>query len=66
MGVKLVAIVDSNSDPTDVDIVIPMNDDAAKALNYVIDLMGEAILSGKKKLSAREASENGKEKNGKN
>ena len=47
-GVTLVGIVDSNSDPTLVDYPIPMNDDAAKAIEYVLDLVKAAILSGKK------------------
>jgi len=48
-GVETVGIVDSNADPTEVDYPIPMNDDASKALEYVLDLMGKAILEGKKK-----------------
>jgi len=49
MGVETVALVDSNTDPTSVDYAIPMNDDAARAIIYVLDLMGKAILEGKKK-----------------
>lgn len=48
MGVRIVAIVDSNTDPTLVDYPIPMNDDASKALEYVLELMKQAILEGKK------------------
>ena len=48
-GVLLVGIVDSNSDPTPIDYPIPMNDDAAKALDYVLGLVQGAILEGKKK-----------------
>ena len=48
IGVKVVGIVDSNSDPTVIDYPIPMNDDATKAIEYVLDLMGQAILEGKK------------------
>lgn len=50
MGLTTVGIVDSNSDPSVVDYPIPMNDDAAKALEYVIEKFGEAILEGKKKI----------------
>ncbi len=46
--VNIVGIVDSNSDPTDINYPIPMNDDASKALIYVLDLVKEAILEGKK------------------
>ena len=49
-GVTTIALVDSNSDPDMVDFVIPMNDDATKAVSYVLDLMGDAILEGKKKV----------------
>lgn len=47
-GVETVAIVDTNCDPTAVTYPIPMNDDAKKALEYVLDLIEEAILDGKK------------------
>jgi len=46
-GVETVAIVDTNCDPTLVDYPVPMNDDAKKALEYVLDLMGEAVMEGK-------------------
>lgn len=49
VGVKTVGIVDSNADPTLVDYPIPMNDDAKMAVEYVLDLVGEAIVEGKKK-----------------
>lgn len=47
-NVTTIGIVDSNSDPTSVDYPIPMNDDASKALIYVLDLVKEAILEGRK------------------
>lgn len=50
-GVTIVAVVDSNSDPDMVDYVIPMNDDAAKAVEYVLDKVSEAIQDGKVKRS---------------
>jgi small subunit ribosomal protein S2 len=46
--VPVVGIVDSNSDPDPIDYPIPMNDDASKALEYILDLVGEAIEEGKK------------------
>jgi small subunit ribosomal protein S2 len=48
LKVPVVGIVDSNSDPDVVDYPIPMNDDASKALEYILDLVGEAIGEGKK------------------
>lgn len=41
--VIIVGVVDSNSDPDDVDYVIPMNDDASKALEYVLELLKETL-----------------------
>ena len=52
-GVETVGIVDSNSDPDSVDYAIPMNDDATKAISYVLDLMKESILEGKKKIKVK-------------
>jgi small subunit ribosomal protein S2 len=48
--VEIVGVVDSNSDPEAVDYPIPMNDDASKALEYVLELVGQAIMEGKKKI----------------
>lgn len=53
MGAEVIAIVDSNSDPTLVDYAIPMNDDATRAIEYVLGLIQEAILEGKKKKSKK-------------
>lgn len=47
---ETVAVVDTNCDPTLVDYPIPMNDDAKKALEYVLDLISEAIQEGAKNL----------------
>lgn len=41
--VKVVAVVDSNSDPDEVDYPIPMNDDASKALDYVLGLVKQTL-----------------------
>src|SRR3989344_909696 len=43
LGVKIVGVVDTNSDPTMVDYPIPMNDDAKKSVEYVISLVKEAL-----------------------
>ncbi len=47
-GIKIVGIVDSNADPEKIDYPIPMNDDASRAVEYVLDLIKEAMLEGKK------------------
>lgn len=48
-GVKVIAMVDTNGDPDLVDYVIPTNDDATKAIELVVNTMGEAITEGLKK-----------------
>ena len=46
MGVPVVALVDTNADPSLVDYVIPGNDDAPRAIKIVIDYLGEAARKG--------------------
>ncbi len=52
--VEIVGIVDSNSDPDVIDYPIPMNDDASKALEYVLELVGAAIMEGKSRTSRKD------------
>ncbi len=47
-GVKVVALIDTNSDPTDVDIVIPGNDDAIKSIAMILKSIGSAVEEGYK------------------
>lgn len=47
MGVPVVALVDTNSDPSLVDYVIPANDDAASSIQVVADYLVEAVEKGK-------------------
>lgn len=51
MGVPVVAIVDTNSDPEGVDIVIPANDDAVRSLSFLIGEISKAYQEGKKEAS---------------
>lgn len=52
-GIKIIALLDSNSDPTGIDYPIPMNDDASRAIEYVLDLIKEAINEGKNSKETR-------------
>ena len=47
MGIPLVAIVDTNCNPDDIDYPIPANDDAIRAIKLVCNKMAEAVLEGK-------------------
>ena len=46
LGIPVVALVDSNCDPGNVDYVIPGNDDALRAIKVVIDALAAAIQDG--------------------
>ena len=47
LGIPIVAIVDTNCDPDDVDYVIPGNDDAIRAVKLISGAMANAIIEGK-------------------
>ncbi len=48
MDVPVVAIVDTNSDPTKVQYPIPANDDAIKSISLIVKAMADAVGAGKK------------------
>ena len=50
LGIPVVAIVDTNCDPDDVDYVIPGNDDAIRAVKLIAGAMADAVLEGKKSM----------------
>ncbi|HEX9008458.1 MAG TPA: 30S ribosomal protein S2 [Patescibacteria group bacterium] len=50
VGITVIGLVDSNSDPDMVDYPIPMNDDSAKALEIVIGALEGALETGLKEL----------------
>lgn len=56
-GVPVVALVDSNVDPSGVDYVIPGNDDSPKAIKLVLDYLAAAAARGLDKKSLQEESE---------
>jgi small subunit ribosomal protein S2 len=47
LKIPVVALVDTNCDPSDVDYVIPSNDDAIRAIKLLVGKMAEAVLEGK-------------------
>ena len=49
LGIPVVAIVDTNSDPKGVDYVIPGNDDAIRAIQLYLGAVGQAIQEGRDK-----------------
>lgn len=47
LGIPIVAIVDTNCDPDEVDYVIPGNDDAIRAVKLIAQTMANAIMEGR-------------------
>lgn len=47
LGIPVVAIVDTNCDPDNVDYIIPGNDDAIRAIKLITATMADAVLEGK-------------------
>ena len=47
LGIPIVAIVDTNCDPDEIDYVIPGNDDAIRAIKLISQTMANAVLEGK-------------------
>ena len=46
LGIPVFAIVDTNSDPSNIDFVIPANDDAAKSVEIIVQFLTDAIKEG--------------------
>ena len=46
LGIPVFAMVDTNSNPDDVDFVIPANDDASQSIKLIVGIMTEAIREG--------------------
>jgi small subunit ribosomal protein S2 len=47
LGIPVVALVDTNADPTPINYPIPSNDDATKAINLILEYVKQAIEEGK-------------------
>ena len=47
LGIPVVAIVDTNCDPDEIDLVIPGNDDAIRAVKLLTETMANAVLEAK-------------------
>lgn len=47
LGIPVVAMVDTNTDPDPVDVVIPSNDDAIRAIRLISGAMADAVIEGK-------------------
>ena len=57
LGIPVVAIVDTNCDPDDIDYIIPGNDDAIRAVKLISQVVANALIEGKQGMDAAEAAQ---------
>ena len=52
LGIPVVAIVDTNCDPDEIDYVIPGNDDAIRAIKLISSVLADAMIEGRQEKTA--------------
>ena len=57
LNIPIVAIIDTNSDPTEINFPIPGNDDARRAINLYCELIKQTILDAQKNISTKYSEE---------
>lgn len=62
LNVPVVALVDTNTDPSDIDYPVPANDDAMKTIQLISDYVVKAIEAGKGKAKPADKEEKGGDK----
>ncbi len=55
LGIPIVAIVDTNCDPDDIDYVIPGNDDAIRSIRLITSKIADACVKGREKYEEKRA-----------
>jgi small subunit ribosomal protein S2 len=53
LGITTIGIIDTDSDPNTVDVAIPANDDSTRAINLILNELGDAVAVGKTMVSVR-------------
>lgn len=59
LGIKIVALVDTNSDPEGIDFPIPANDDAIRSIELFTSKMADAVIEGKMRHNERYTGQGG-------
>ena len=57
LGIPIIAIVDTNCDPDEIDYVIPGNDDAIRAVKLIAGAMADAVIEGRQGMHGAAAEE---------
>lgn len=60
VGVPVIALIDSNGDPSLIDLPVPGNDDAAKSIQYFVQVIADGYAAGK--ASGKSSAKTGPEK----
>lgn len=47
LHIPIVAMVDTNTDPDDIDVIVPANDDAIRAIRLITSKMADAVIEGR-------------------
>ncbi len=55
LGIPIIAIVDTNCDPDEIDYIIPGNDDAIRAIKLITSLLADAVIEGRHLLEEEQA-----------
>jgi len=66
VGIPVVALVDTNGDPSQIDYVIPANDDAPRSISFIFDYLCDAITKGLATFKENRALNKEQEKTAKN
>ena len=54
LGIKLIGIADTNSDPEELDYIIPGNDDAIRAVRLIVASMADAVIEANQGATSKE------------
>jgi small subunit ribosomal protein S2 len=61
LGIPIIAIVDTNCNPDEIDYIIPGNDDAIRAIRLITSRIADACIEGKERLVEKQQAEADKE-----
>ncbi len=64
LNIPIVAIVDTNCDPDEVDFIVPGNDDAIRAIRLITSRIADACVEGKERLEEKKQAEADKQEEG--
>lgn len=61
LGIPIIGLIDTNCDPDVIDYPIPGNDDALKSIRYIMTVITDAIIEGRKEFASAQSVRNRKE-----